>query len=257
MTNMKNTRLIAKLDVKSSYLVKGIQFEGLRKLGEPHEFAKKYYDAGIDELIYLDIVASLYNRNNLSEIVKQCTKDIFVPLTVGGGIRCVEDAANLLESGADKIAINTAAIKNPILITEIADRFGSQCVVLSVQAKSVCAGKWEAYYDNGREKTGIDVVDWVKLGYELGAGEILITSVDKEGTLKGLDFELIKSVSQIVPVPVLACGGLSSEMDFVKAVVESKADAVVCASALHYNKLTVESIKDCAVTNGINVRRIM
>lgn len=149
------------MDVKGPNLVKGIQFEGLRKLGDPNEFAKKYYQQGIDELIYIDIVASLYERNNLTEIVRKTSEDVFIPITVGGGIRSTDDVKEVLNAGADKVAINTAALKRPELITEISERFGSQCMVLSIQAKKVGYKKWEAYYDCGREKTGVDVVDWV------------------------------------------------------------------------------------------------
>lgn len=252
---MKNIRLIAKLDVKGNNLVKGIQYEGLRKLGKPNEYALKYYKEGIDEILYLDTVASLYNRNNLNEIVKECAKNVFVPLTVGGGIRNLDDVARILDSGADKVAINTAALKNPNLISEVADKYGSQCMVLSIQAKKVSENRWEAYYDNGREKTGIDVVSWISTGYNLGAGEIIVTSVDREGTMKGLEIELIRCVSSLVPIPVIACGGLATEKDFVDAIMVGKADAVAVASSLHYGKVTISTIKDNASSCGINVRR--
>ena len=252
---MKNIRFIAKLDVKGSNLVKGIQFEGLRKIGNPNEFAKKYYKDGIDEILYIDIVASLYNRNNLSDIVIECTNDVFIPITVGGGIRNIDNVKHLLRCGADKIAINTAAIKNPKLIHEVADKFGSQCMVLSIQAKKVSEGKWEAYYDNGREKTGIDVIQWAKTGYELGAGEILLTSVDCEGCRKGFDIDLVRAVSDVVPIPIIACGGMGKMEDFSKVVIEGHADAVAAASVLHYNQLLVNEIKEKAYMNGINVRR--
>jgi imidazoleglycerol phosphate synthase cyclase subunit len=167
-------RVVARLDVKDENLVKGIQLEGLRKLGPPNAFARKYYAEGIDELLYIDIVASLYNRNNLSEIVKKTCEEVFIPVTVGGGLRSVEDVRHILSMGADKAAINTAAIKRPGLITEVAEAFGSQCMVLSVQAKRsrTQSGKWEAYFDNGREHSGYDVIEWVKRAEELGAGEI-------------------------------------------------------------------------------------
>lgn len=252
---MKNIRLIARLDVKGANLVKGIQLEGLRKIGDPNEFAKKYYEAGIDEILYIDIVASLYNRNNLSNIVLNCTQDVFVPLTVGGGIRSLDDVNQLLRCGADKIAINTAAIKRPELIHEVADKFGSQCMVLSIQAKRIAEGKWEAYYDNGREKTGIDVLHWARQGYELGAGEILLTSVDLEGTRKGFDLELVKAVSDIVPIPVIASGGMGKEEDFIQVVNEGHADAVAAASVLHYGNFTISDIKEKAYLSGINIRR--
>lgn len=252
---MKNIRLIARLDVKGPNLVKGIQLEGLRKIGNPREYAKKYYEQGIDEIIYIDIVASLYNRNNLSDIVLDSTQDVFVPITVGGGIRSLEDVDRILHCGADKIAINTAALKNPMLIREVADKYGSQCMVLSIQAKKIGDGKWEAYYDNGREKTGIDVVEWAKQGYALGAGEILLTSVDMEGTQKGFDIDLVKAVSDNVPIPVIACGGMGNDADFEKVVREGHADAVAAASVLHYNKYSVNELKEKAYLEGINVRK--
>jgi len=251
---MKNIRVIARMDVKGPNLVKGIQFEGLRQLGNPNEYSKKYYEQGIDEIIYIDIVASLYERNNLSDIVSKTTEDVFIPITVGGGIRSVEDAKKLLRCGADKVAINTAALKRPELITEISNRFGSQCMVLSIQAKKIGDKKWEAYYDCGREKTGIDVIEWARKGYELGAGEILLTSVDKEGTQAGFDCELIKAVSTIVPIPVIASGGMGDTSDFIEVVKEGKADAVAVASALHYNKLSIAEIKANAKKEGMTIR---
>ncbi|MBC3888237.1 imidazole glycerol phosphate synthase subunit HisF [Acetobacterium paludosum] len=251
---MKNTRVIARMDIKGPNLVKGIQFEGLRKIGNPNEFSKKYYEQGIDEIIYIDIVASLYERNNLSDIVSKTTEDIFIPITVGGGIRSIEDVTKLLRCGADKVAINTAALKRPELITEISNRFGSQCMVLSIQAKKIAANKWEAYYDCGREKTGIDVVQWARKGYELGAGEILLTSVDKEGTQAGFDCELIKAVSTIVPIPVIASGGMGDTSDFIEVVKKGKADAVAVGSVLHYDKLGITEIKANAIKEGITIR---
>lgn len=253
---MKNIRFIARLDVKGSYLVKGIQLEGLRKIGNPNDFAKRYYNQGIDEIIYIDIVASLYNRNNLTNIVIDSTKDVFVPITVGGGIRSVEDAEHLLKCGADKIAINTAAIKRPKLIKDVADKFGSQCMVLSIQAKKIADGKWEAYYDNGREKTGKDVIQWVQEGYKLGAGEVLLTSVDQEGGQRGFDIELIRAIADVVPVPVIASGGMGKPEDFQRAVCEGHADAVAAASILHYGKYSVQEIKKVAEQSGINIRSI-
>jgi len=252
---MKNIRLIARLDVKGPNLVKGIQLEGLRKIGNPNKYAQKYYDQGIDEIIYIDIVASLYERNNLLDIVQQTTRNVFIPITVGGGIRSVDNVKEVLRAGADKVAVNTAAIKRPELISEISQKFGSQCMVLYIEAKKVSPGKWEAYYDNGREHTGIDVVEWAKKGYELGAGEILLTSVDKEGTGKGFDYELINLVSTVVPIPVIACGGMGKAEDLAKAVFEGRADAVAMANVLHYEKMSVMDIRQEAIKSKINVRR--
>ncbi|MDT8903846.1 imidazole glycerol phosphate synthase subunit HisF [Anaeroselena agilis] len=252
---MRNVRLIARLDVKGPNLVKGVQLEGLRKIGDPNLFAKKYYDQGIDEIIYIDIVASLYERNSLLDIVRRTTQDVFVPLTVGGGIRSVDNVRDMLRAGADKVAINTAALKRPQLISEISTKFGSQCMVLSIEAKRVGSNKWEAYYDNGREKTGVDAVEWARKGFELGAGEILITSVDQEGTAKGFDIELIKAVSGAVPIPVIASGGMGSTSDLVEAMNTGKADAVAMAHVLHYGKMTVMDVRSEAAASNINVRR--
>lgn len=252
---MKNIRLIARLDVKGSNLIKGVRLEGLRKLGDPNEFAKRYYEQGIDEIIYMDIVASLYERNSLLGIVKQATNNVFIPITVGGGIRSVDDVRQALRAGADKVAVNTAAIKRPELIQEISKKFGSQCMVLSIEAKRNGASKWEAYYDNGREHTGVDVIEWAKRGEQLGAGEIFLTSVDQEGTAKGFDYELIRTVSTAVSIPVIASGGMGSVEHMVKAVHEGKADAIAMAHVLHYNKLSIQQIREAADMNNIKVRK--
>ena len=193
VSNSRNVRLIARLDIKGPNLIKGIHLEGLRVIGSPQEHALKYYLQGADELIYMDCVASLYGRNHLGEIISLAARDIFVPMTVGGGIRSVDDATQILRAGADKVAVNTAALTNPGLISAIAKRFGSQCMVLSVEAKQVGPERWEAYTDNGRERTGKDVVEWVREAVALGAGEILLTSVDREGTRKGFDIPLIRA----------------------------------------------------------------
>lgn len=249
-----NIRLIARLDIKGPNLIKGIHLEGLRVVGDPQEYARRYYEAGADELVYMDIVASLYGRNSLTEIVKRAARDIFIPMTVGGGVRSVDDAKQLLRAGADKIAINTAAIARPELITEISRRFGSQCMVLSIEAKRVGENKWEAYTDNGRERTGVDVVEWAKKGCELGAGEILLTSVDREGTRKGFDIALVRAVAVAVPIPVIASGGMGATEHLVEVVREGKADAVAMADALHYNRLSLNQIREAALAAHIPVR---
>lgn len=254
---MRKIRLIARLDIKGTNLIKGVHLEGLRVIGSPAEYAHKYYHQGVDELIYIDCVASLYGRNNLSEIVEDSVKDIFVPLTVGGGIRSVEDATRLLRSGADKVAINTAAVANPNLISEISRRFGSQCMVLSVQAKQLDEKRWEVLTDNGREKTGLDVVDWVKKGVELGAGEILLTSIDREGTRKGFDVELVKAVTKQVSVPVIASGGMGVPEHLIDVVRFGEADAVAMADILHYDRANIETLRETAVRAGIEVRKIV
>lgn len=251
----KKIRLIARLDVKDENLVKGIQMEGLRKLGDPNRFARQYYEQGIDELLYIDIVASLYNRNNLSGIVQKTVEDVFIPVCVGGGVRSVEDVRHLLAMGADKVAVNTAAIKRPELITEIAEAFGSQCMVLSIQAKKsrTQEGKWEAYYDNGRQHSGLDVVEWAKRGVELGAGEILLTSVDCEGLQHGMDLELIRAVTEAVDVPVICGGGVGCAQDVVDAA-NAGASAVATAALLHYKKATVPQLKADIRAAGVEVR---
>ncbi len=228
--------------------------EGLRVIGSPSEHSLRYYLQGVDELIYMDCVASLYGRNHLCEIISSAAKDIFVPITVGGGIRSVEDACQILRAGADKVAINTAAVAKPTMITEIARRFGSQCMVLSIEAKQIGPEQWEVYTDNGREKTGIDVVEWVKRGVNMGAGEILITSVDREGTRKGFDVALVKAVTSEVSVPVIASGGMGSPHDLLAVVNEGGADAVAMADILHYKRAEIGEIRLMAKEAGLGVR---
>jgi cyclase len=253
---MSNLRIIPRLDIKGANLIKGVRLEGLRVMGDPQEFALRYYEAGADELIYMDIVASLYGRNNLSDIIRRAADQVYIPITVGGGIRSVDDARHILRSGADKVAINTAAVLRPALITEVSRRFGSQAMVLSIEAKQVAPGKWEAYTDNGRERTGLDVVEWVKRGVELGAGEVLLTSVDREGTRKGFEIDLIRRVSDAVQVPVIASGGMGTLDHFLAAAREGGADAVSMADVLHYNRIGLQDIRSTALTAGLAVRKI-
>ncbi len=249
---MAELRLIARLDVKGPNLIKGVQLEGLRKVGDPREFAQRYYREGIDELLYIDVVASLYGRNSLTDIVRRTAEEVFIPITVGGGIRSVEDARTLLRSGADKVAINTAAVGRPELIAELADRFGSQCVVASIQAKHRDGG-WEALTDNGRERTGLDAVAWAARLAELGAGEILLTSVDREGTRQGFDVDLIASIAPAVPIPVIACGGMGQPRHLIEAVQAGHADAIAMAHVLHYRELDLAVIRRAAAAAGVAV----
>ena len=251
---MRSTRLIARLDVKGPNLIKGVHLEGLRVIGSPNEHAKRYYAQGADELIYMDCVASLYGRNSLRHIVEDAAQDVFVPMTVGGGIRSVEDAGDLLRSGADKVAVNTAAIANPQLVSDIARRFGSQCMVLSIEAKRVGPGRWEAFTDNGRESTGRDVIEWVRRGVALGAGEVLLTSVDQEGTRKGFDVELVDAVTAEVSVPVIASGGMGSAADAIDVVRRGHADAVAMADILHFRRASIGELRRAARTAGLAVR---
>ncbi|PJZ53382.1 imidazole glycerol phosphate synthase subunit HisF [Leptospira adleri] len=253
---MSRVRFIARLDIKGPNLIKGIHLEGLRIVGDPQEFAKKYYDQDVDELIYMDIVASLYGRNSLHDLIRNAAHHVFVPMTVGGGIRSVEDVRDILRAGADKVAINTAAVKRPELISEIAQTFGSQCMVLSIEAKSIGNGRWEAFTDNGRERTGLDVVEWAQRGVNLGAGEVLLTSVDREGTRKGFDCDLVKAVSESVSVPVIASGGMGNPDHLVEVVKKGHADAVAIADVLHYDRFSLSELRKAAMESGIEVREI-
>jgi cyclase len=253
---VSNLRIIPRLDIKGSNLIKSIQLEGLRVIGDPQDHAIRYYEQGADELIYMDIVASLYGRNNLSDIISRAAKNVFIPITVGGGIRSVDDARHILRSGADKVAINTAAIARPELISEVARRFGSQAMVLSIEAKQVADSKWEAYADNGRERTGLDVLEWVRRGVELGAGEILLTAVDREGTRSGFDIDLLRTVSAAVPVPVIASGGMGSLEHFKTAAVDGGADAIAMADVLHYKRMSIGEIRAAALAADLPVRKV-
>ena len=251
---MQNTRVIARLDIKGPNLIKGIHLEGLRVLGDPHDFAKKYYIEGIDELVYIDIVASLYGRSKLTEIVKNAAKDVFVPMTVGGGIRSVEDVRDLLRVGADKVAISTAAVENPDLIRDVSRIFGSQCMVLSLEAKKQSDSMWEVYTNSGRERTYLNAIDWAKQAEELGAGEILLTSIDAEGTRKGFDLDLIKAIMDVVTIPVIASGGMGTAQDLIDAVTIGGVKAVAMADILHYGRDSILDIKNTMHENNIPVR---
>ena len=247
-------RLIARLDIKGQNVIKGVHLEGLKIVGKPEEMARRYYDDGIDEIVYMDVVASLYGRNNIYDVVRTASRNIFVPLTVGGGLRSLEDIVTALRSGADKVAINTAAIRNSGFIASASKAFGSQCVVLSVEAKRRGPGKWEALTDNGREQTGIDVLEWVARAEELGAGEILLTSIDMEGTKKGFDTELIQAVYQRVQIPVIASGGAGRAEDVENLIRQNITDAVCCAALFHYGLHTPSSLKHHLSGAGLPVR---
>lgn len=253
---MANLRLIARLDIKGPNLVKTVQLEGLRVVGDPQEHATRYYEQGIDELIYMDIVASLYGRNNLKDIVSHTAQNIFVPLTVGGGIRSTDDVRALLLAGADKVAVNTAAVARPELLSEVAERFGSQCLVLSIEGKKQQGGRWECYTDNGREGSGLDAVEWARRGQALGAGEILVTSVDREGTRQGFDMALVRAVSEAVTIPVIASGGMGSADHMVALANEVRPDAIAMADILHFKRATVPEVREAALAAGLPVRRV-
>ena len=250
---MLTKRIIPCLDVKAGCVVKGTNFVGLRDAGDPVELAKRYDMERADELVFLDITASHEGRGTMVEVAKSCASQVFIPFTVGGGIRTVEDMRVMLAAGADKISVNSAAVKNPQLIAEGAKRFGSQCVVLAVDAKRSDNG-WEIYVNGGRKPTGIDCLEWVRRGVELGAGEILLTSMDADGTKDGYDIELTRAVSEAVNVPVIASGGAGELAHFYDVLVDGKADAVLAASVFHYGKYTIRQVKEYLRGRGVEVR---
>lgn len=230
-------RIIAKLDIKGPDLVKGIHLEGLRVLGNPNFFAKEYYTDLVDELIYQDVVASLYQRNNILDIVNKTSKNIFIPLTVGGGIKSIDDIKMALKVGADKISMNTAAVKNPEIINNAANTFGSSTIVISIEASKNNKGEYMVFTDNGREETGKKVIDWAKEVFKRGAGEIILTSINNEGTGSGFDNDFINKVSNKIDIQVIAHGGAGSKEDVLDVFQKTKASAVALSSILHYSKL--------------------
>lgn len=232
---MAAVRIIPRLDIKGPNLVKGIHLEGLRVLGRPEDFARYYYEQGADELIYMDVVASLYGRNSLNDIISKTAKRTFIPLTVGGGIRSIDDIKTVLRAGADKVCINTAAIRNPSFIKEASQKFGSSTIVVAIEAIKQSDQSYLAYIDNGREHTGVEVLSWAIKVAELGAGELVITSVDREGTGNGYDCDLTRLISNNVPIPVIAHGGAGSLNDFQQVLKEGYADAVAASSIFHYH----------------------
>ena len=239
---MNNIRVIPRLDIKGPNLVKGIHLEGLRVLGEPHQFAKYYYQAGADELLYMDGVASLYGRNSLNEIIKETAKDIFIPLTVGGGIRTLDDISNVLKSGADKASLNTSVINTPDFIKEASKKFGSSTITVTIEAIKQSDGTYLAFTDNGREYTGLDAIEWAGRVAELGAGEIILTSVDKEGTGSGYDVSLTKAISDAVGIPVVASGGAGKCEHCIDIIRDGHADAISVASMFHYYYISTNKI---------------
>ena len=232
---MKTIRIIPRLDIKGPNLVKGIHLEGLRVLGKPSDFSKYYYENGADELMFMDVVASLYERNSLHDIISETAKQKFIPITVGGGLRTISDIKQVLRVGADKVCLNTAAIKNPELIRTASRNFGSSTIVIAIEAIKEENGKYLAYTDNGREYTGIDVFEWAQKVDELGAGEIVITSVDREGTGQGFDLDLISKISNLVSIPVIAHGGAGNKQDVVDLIKQDTANAVMLSSLFHYH----------------------
>jgi len=231
---LKNIRIIPRLDIKGPNLVKGIHLEGLRVLGKPSDFAKFYYENGADELMFMDVVASLYERNSLHDIISETAKQKFIPITVGGGLRSISDIKEVLRVGADKVCLNTAVIKDPELIRQASRKFGSSTIVVAIEVIKEENGKYLAYTDNGREYTGIDAFEWAKKVDELGAGEIVITSVDKEGTGQGFDLDLISEISSLISIPVIAHGGAGTNQHVIDLIKENTADAVMLSSLFHY-----------------------
>ena len=251
--DMLTKRIIPCLDVKAGRVVKGTNFVGLRDAGDPVELAKRYDSERADELVFLDITASHEGRGTMVEVAQNCAAQVFIPFTVGGGIRTVDDMRVMLKAGADKISVNSAAVKNPQLISDGAKKFGSQCVVLAVDAKRRDGG-WEVFVNGGRTATGLDCIEWVTRGVELGAGEILLTSMDADGTTGGYDIELTRAVSEAVNVPVIASGGAGELEHFYDVLVEGKADAVLAASVFHYGKYTIRQVKEFLQRRGVEVR---
>lgn len=251
---MYTKRIIPCLDVKGGRVVKGTNFVELRDAGDPVELASIYDKKIADELVFLDITASNEQRETIVQVVENTAAQVFIPFTVGGGIRSVEDIRKMLKAGADKVSLNTAAIKNPELISEGAKRFGSQCIVLAVDARKCGQDKWEVFINGGRTPTGMDVLEWVQRAVNLGAGEILLTSMDKDGTKDGYDIPLTRAVSEAVNVPVIASGGAGELNHFYEVLTEGKADAVLAASVFHYGQFTVREVKEYLRSRGVEVR---
>lgn len=246
-------RIIPCLDVKEGRVVKGIEFVQLRDAGDPVELASEYNMQDADELVFLDITASHEKRDIMLDVARRTAEKVFIPYTVGGGIRNVEDMRRMLESGADKISVNTAAVKDPSVITEGAEKFGSQCVVVAIDAKRT-GNHWEIFLNGGRTPTGIDAVKWAKQCEEFGAGEILLTSMDRDGTKDGYDIPLTKAITEAVNLPVIASGGAGTLEHFLEVIVEANADAVLAASLFHYGELTIRQVKEYLKANGVEVR---
>jgi cyclase len=246
-------RIIPCLDVKDGRVVKGVNFLGLRDAGDPVEIAKRYDEEQADEMVFLDITASYEKRGIMLAVVSRTAEQVFMPLTVGGGIRTIEDIRDLLRAGADKISINTAAVKDPDLIARSSDRFGSQCIVVAIDAKRTRGG-FEVYINGGRTPTGLDAVEWAERSNALGAGEILLTSMDYDGTQKGYDIELTRTIARRVSIPVIASGGAGSLEHLYEAFVDGQADAALAASIFHYQTYTIKEAKDYLKSRGVVVR---
>ena len=251
---MIKKRIISRIDIKNEFVIKGIHLEGLRKVGDPNQLALKYFKEGIDEILFMDAVASYYDRNNLSDLIKVATKNIFVPITVGGGIRTIDNIRELLLAGADKVSINTAAVKDINFIKEASKKFGAQCMVVAVDAKKVSDGKWEIFTHGGRKKTGIDAIEFSKKAEANGAGEILLTSMDKDGTKTGYDIELLNIVTKSISIPVIASGGAGNLEHLYDAIKKGGASAVLAASIFHYGEYTIKETKEYLKSKNVPIR---
>lgn len=249
-------RIIPCLDIDKGRVVKGVNFVNLIDAGDPVEIARAYDKIGADEIVFLDITASSDGRKTALDVLSRASEQVFLPLTVGGGIRSVEDFRTLLAAGADKIAVNSAAILNPSLITEAALRFGSQCVVLAVDAKANARGGWDVYLNGGRVNTGLDAITWIRVAEKLGAGEVLLTSMDKDGTKSGYDLELTRQAAEAVNIPVIASGGAGKKEDFADVLTAGKADAALAASLFHFAELDMRELKKYLAERGIPVRKV-
>lgn len=251
---MLTKRVIPCLDMTEGKVVKGVKFVNFRDAGDPVELAKEYDRQGADELVFLDITATVDNRNILLDVVRRTAKQVTIPFSVGGGIRTVDDMRIILRAGADKVSVNTGGFKNPQLIKDCANEFGSQCVVLSLDAKKVGDDRWNVFINGGRTNTGVSAIEWAKTATKLGAGEILLTSIDTDGTKQGFNVELTRKVSKTVSVPVIASGGAGKLEDFVEIFKKGKADAALAASLFHFGELTIQEVKDYLKANGIAMR---
>ncbi|MEX0999791.1 MAG: imidazole glycerol phosphate synthase subunit HisF [Thermodesulfobacteriota bacterium] len=251
---MLSKRIIPCLDVKDGRVVKGVNFVNLRDAGDPVEIAKNYSDQGADEVCFLDITASNEERKTMIDVVERTAGQVFVPLTVGGGVRTLDDVRQMLLAGADKVSINTAAVKNPDFVREAAQKFGSQCIVVAIDARSVGEGKWEVFTHGGRNGTGIDAVQWAQKMEDYGAGEILLTSMDKDGTKSGYDLPLTRTISRNLKIPIIASGGAGTLEHLSEGVKLGEADAVLVASIFHYGEYTIKEAKEFMSANGISVR---
>lgn len=249
-------RIIPCLDIDKGRVVKGVNFVNLIDAGDPVEIARAYDKIGADEIVFLDITASSDGRKTAVDILSRASEQVFIPLTVGGGIRSVEDFRELLAAGADKIAVNSAAIRSPRLITDAALKFGSQCVVLAVDAKSNGKGSWDVYLNGGRVKTDLDAIEWIREAEKLGAGEVLLTSMDRDGTKAGYDLELTRRAAEAVNIPVIASGGAGKMQDFADVLTEGKADAALAASLFHFSQIDMRELKDFLAKQGIPIRRV-